>query len=87
MNYVLPHTKTPVPTDAGYEFIVEMLTSPIAKQTVTFTTNSVSCIITHPLFSKIQELRPPEELKAVDTEIHGSKTILFIPKQPLSRQG
>ncbi len=64
-----------------------MLTPPIAKQTVAFTTNSVPCIITPPLFSKIQELRPPEELKAVDAEIYGSKTILFIPKHPLSRQG
>ena len=82
-----PHTKTLVPAEAGYEFIDEMLTPPIAKHTVAFTTNSMLCIITPPLFEKIQELRPPEELKAVDAEIYGSKTILFIPKHPLSRQG
>jgi hypothetical protein len=47
----------------------------------------MSHIITPPLFKKIQELHPPEELKAVDAEIYGSKTILFIPKHPLSCQG
>ena len=66
MTVLWPHTKKLVPTEAGYEFIDEILTPPIAKHTVAFTTNSVPCIITPPLFEKIQELRPPEELKAVD---------------------
>ena len=37
----------------------------------------MSHIKTPPLFKKIQELHPPEELKAVDVEIYGSKTILL----------
>ena len=81
-----PHTKKLVPTEAGYEFIIEMLTPHFAKHTVAFTTHSVPCIITPPRFEKIQELHPPEELKAVYAEIFGSITILFIPKHPLSRQ-
>jgi hypothetical protein len=40
----------------------------------------VSLIITPPLFEKIQELRPPEEIKAVDTENYGSKTISIYTK-------
>jgi hypothetical protein len=44
-----PHTKTLIPTEAGNEFIVEMLTPPFAKHTVAFTTNSVPYIITPPL--------------------------------------
>ena len=47
-----PHTKTLVPAEAGYEFFVETLKPPLAKQKVTVTTNSVPCIITPPLFGK-----------------------------------
>ena len=77
-----PHTKKLVPTEAGYEFIDEMLTPPIAKHTVAFTTNSVPCIITPPLFEKIQELRPPKELNAVDVEMYGYKINTIYTKTP-----
>jgi len=43
------HIKTLIPAEAGYEFIVEMLTPPFAKHTVAFMTNSVPCIIAPPL--------------------------------------
>jgi hypothetical protein len=36
-------------------------------------------IITPPQFKKIQELHLPEDLKAVDDEVYGPTTILFIP--------
>jgi len=76
MTVLWPHTKTLVPIEAGYEFIDEMLTPPIAKHTVAFTNNSVFCIITPPLFGKLlvgaepaaarQELRLLDNLKATD---------------------
>ena len=47
-----PRTKTLVPAEEGYELSVEMLKSPLAKHKVAVTTNSVSCIITPPLFRK-----------------------------------
>jgi hypothetical protein len=53
-----PHTKTLIPTEAGYEFIVEMLTPPFAKHTVAFTTNSVPYIITPPLPKKHKDSTP-----------------------------
>jgi hypothetical protein len=44
------HTKTLVPAEAGHEFFVETLKPPLAKHKIAFTTNSVPCTITPPLF-------------------------------------
>ena len=63
-----------------------MLTPPFAKHTVAFTTNSVPCIITPPLFEKIQELRPLDDLKSADAQAQVS-LILSIPNYLPSRQG
>ncbi len=57
-----PHTKTLIPTEAGYEFFAEMLKPPFANHTVAFTTNSVPYIITPPLsIKKLQDLCPQED--------------------------
>lgn len=56
-----PHTKTLVPAEAGYEIFIEMRKPPLAKHKAAVTTNSVSYIITPPLFGKLHEFCPPEE--------------------------
>ena len=67
------HAKTLIPTEAGYEFIVEMLTPPFAKHTVAFTTNSVPYIITPPLFVKTKKNPRSREPESTSTLIHGHK--------------
>ena len=64
-----PHAKTLITKEAGYKFIVEMLTPPFAKHTAAFTTNSVPCIITPPLFVKRQKLRLLNDLKFADAHL------------------
>jgi hypothetical protein len=49
-----PHTKILIPTEAGHEIIVEMLTPPFTKHTVAFTTNSMPYIITPPLLRNLK---------------------------------
>ena len=95
-----PHTKKLVPAEAGYEFFVEMPKLPFAEHKITFTTNSVPCIITPPLFGKRQKFCLLNDLKATDARPFDPSATLragsaqeqasllsFIPNQPLSRQG
>jgi len=58
-----PHTKTNIPSEAGFEIFVETWNLPPVNQQAFLTTNSVSCTITTPLFGKLQELRPLDDLK------------------------
>jgi len=71
-----PHTKTLVPAEAGYEFFVEMSKLPFAEHKITFTTNSVPCIITPPLFGKRQKLRLLNDLKATDAHPFDPSVVL-----------
>jgi len=68
-----PHTKTLIPTEAGHEFIFEMLTPPFAKYTVAFTISSVPYIITPPLFVKTKKNPLSREPESASTLIHGHK--------------
>jgi hypothetical protein len=67
-----PHTKKLVPTEAGYEFIDEMLTPPIAKHTVAFTTNSVPYRITPPL-SRSSNVSTDKKIKSSDDRLRRHK--------------